>query len=516
LGTAKDFDINDSDPSTIQTSVKTLLNHRYRLLQILGSGGFGQTFLAVDTHLPSQRKCAIKQLKPIMQAPEKQQWLQDRFHREASILEALGESHPQFPRLYAYFAEAGTFYLVQEYIEGVTLTQKVERDGLLGEDEVAEILVRLLSILDRVHSQRMVHRDVKPDNIILRATDGQPVLIDFGAVKEAMGTVVNRYGSVKSSIAIGTPGYMPPEQAAGRPLYSSDLYGLALTAVFLLSGKTPQALEVDADAGEILWRRELPDLHCHLAGVLDRALRYHPRDRFATAAMMLAALQSRTVPSTPVRRTALSRFPALASLSGPTLATLAVPPPLLRQGRNLPAAFLGGFVALAVGAASANLWLDTTEPLRPVAFPVLSPPTPALRNSSAIAIFVPGTPQEKVLDTLGKPTYIRRGYYPNTRAVAYNNYIPGKVNLGYIFDKNTGQLRQTEVSLARSLQLELMQATLTEMLANSVSSETIRALQEVYRGRSESHSFQVGLFKGTIQAEGSDRIYIAVWEAPFH
>lgn len=493
-----------------------LLNNRYCILQTLGSGGFGQTFLAIDTHLPSKRKCAIKQLKSVMQDPAKQQWLQDRFQREATILEALGESHPQIPRLYAYFAEVGTFYLAQEYIEGVTLAQKVERDGPIAENEVVEILASLLSILDRVHSEQMVHRDVKPENIILRAADEKPVLIDFGAVKEAMGTVVNSYGSVKSSIAIGTPGYMSPEQAAGRPLYSSDLYSLALTAVYLLSGKTPQALEANPDTGDLLWRRELPHLHSNLAAVLDRALRYHPRDRFATAAAMLTALQP--PPAASLRTlavAALARLPSQATLSRQTLATVAVPPPRVRPGKKWPTAFLGGFVAFAVGAASASLFFGQPKSLRPLAAPIL-PLFPPSSDSSSLPIFTPGTPQQKVFDALGKPTYIRKGYYANTRAVAYQNYVTDRVNLGYIFDKDTEKLRQTEVSVARSLRFDFMQRILTEMLAGSVSSEIVRGLQDVYRNRSKQYSFQVGVWKGTIQKEGSDRVYIAIWEADLH
>lgn len=270
----------------------TLLNNRYRVLQTLGSGGFGNTFLAEDTHMPSQRRCAIKQLKPVTHDPQAYQMVKERFQREAAVLEELGEGNSQIPRLYAYFSEGGEFYLVQEYIEGETLTKKVERGGTFSETEVKEILVSLLPVLEYVHSRRMVHRDIKPDNIIWRKRDGLPVLIDFGAVKEAMTTVVNAPGQSAESIMIGTPGYMPSEQATGRPTYASDLYSLGLTAVFLLTGKIPQELKVDDRTGEFLWRQYAPNLHSNLAGVIDRAIRFHPGDRFPTARDMLNALQS--------------------------------------------------------------------------------------------------------------------------------------------------------------------------------------------------------------------------------
>ena len=271
---------------------ETLLNNRYQILQILGRGGFGETFLAIDTHMPSARKCVIKQLKPAIQTAQIPAWMQERFQREAAILEELGENHPQIPRLYAYFSEAGDFYLVQEWIEGMTLTQKHQQKGNFSEEEVRDILIALLPILDYIHSRRIIHRDLKPDNIILRASDGKPVLIDFGVMKEAVATLVNPNGQTIYSVALGTPGYMSSEQAAGRPVYSSDLYSLGLTAVFLLTGKTPQYLTTDASTGEILWRQDLPNLHSNLATVIDRAIRFHPRDRFSSAQEMLATLQS--------------------------------------------------------------------------------------------------------------------------------------------------------------------------------------------------------------------------------
>jgi serine/threonine-protein kinase len=271
-----------------------LLNNRYQILQTLGRGGFGETFLAIDTYLPSARKCVIKLLKPAIQQHQMSEWLEERFQREAVILEELGEHHSQIPRLYAYFSENDNFYLVQEWIEGVTLTEKQQQQGNLSEGEIRDILINILPVLDYIHRRRIIHRDIKPDNIILGAKDGKPVLIDFGIIKETMATVFQPNGTTALSVALGTPGYMPSEQAAGRPVYSSDLYSLGLTAVFLLTGKTPQNLETDSRSGEILWRKEVPRLHSSLATVLDRAIRFHPRDRFASAQEMLKALQTST------------------------------------------------------------------------------------------------------------------------------------------------------------------------------------------------------------------------------
>ncbi len=272
--------------------MQTLLNNRYQVIRTLGSGGFGETFLATDSYMPSKRLCVVKQLKPVENNPQIHQLVQDRFQREAAILETLGGDCNQIPALYAYFSSEEQFYLVQEWIEGDTLTKTFQKQGLFTETAVRELLINILPVLDYIHSQHIVHRDIKPDNIILRHHDGKPVLIDFGAVRESMGTVLNTQGNPTSSIVIGTPGFMSSEQAAGRPIYSSDLYSLGLTAIFLLTGKRPQKLETDSQTGEILWRQYTSNLDPIIARVIDKAIAYHPRDRYHTAKDMLEALQN--------------------------------------------------------------------------------------------------------------------------------------------------------------------------------------------------------------------------------
>ncbi|MBW4634050.1 MAG: YARHG domain-containing protein [Iphinoe sp. HA4291-MV1] len=268
-----------------------LLNNRYRILRTLGSGGFGETFLAEDTQMPSLRRCVIKQLKPIHNNLQIYQLVQERFQREAAILEELGGNSDKIPALYAYFQLNGLFYLVQEYIEGDTLTAKVKQQLVFSESAIRELLVNLLPVLEYVHSKHIVHRDIKPDNIILRSSDGKPVLIDFGAVRETMGTVINSQGSLASSIIIGTPGYMPSEQAMGRPVYVSDLYSLGITVIYLLTGKQPQELETDTHSGEIVWHSHALNISPTMTFIIDKAIAYHPRDRFASAREMLEALQ---------------------------------------------------------------------------------------------------------------------------------------------------------------------------------------------------------------------------------
>ncbi|MFM7405489.1 MAG: protein kinase domain-containing protein, partial [Cuspidothrix sp.] len=259
--------------------VMTLLNNRYQVIQVLGAGGFGETFLAEDTYMPSRRRCVIKQLKPISNDPKTYQIIQQRFEREAATLEYLGEANEQIPKLYAYFSENGQFYLVQEWIHGQTLTSLIQSQGELDEKNVEEILLSLLSVLDYVHSKGIIHRDIKPDNIILRQIDNRPVLIDFGAVKETIRTVVNAVGHPTQSLVIGTPGFMPSEQAIGRPVYATDIYSLGLTAIYLLTGKYPQELETHPHTGQILWQQYGRGVSPQLGMVLTQAIEPRPGDR---------------------------------------------------------------------------------------------------------------------------------------------------------------------------------------------------------------------------------------------
>ncbi|MDZ8052933.1 MAG: protein kinase domain-containing protein [Aulosira sp. ZfuVER01] len=314
--------------------MQTLLNNRYQVIQTLGGGGFGETFLAEDTQMPSKRRCVIKQLKPIHNNPQIYQLVQERFQREAAILEDLGGSTDQIPSLYAYFQSEGQFYVVQEWVEGQTLTVKLQQQGLLSESAVRDILVNLLPVLEYIHTKRIIHRDIKPDNIILRYRDNKPVLIDFGAVRETMGTVVNSQGLPTSSIVIGTPGYMPSEQAMGRPVFSSDLYSLGMTAIYLLTGKQPPELETDPRSGEIIWSKHALSVSPTFAGVIDRAIAYHPRDRFASAREMLQALQigANTFPPT----VPYQHPPVVNTPVPPTQYTVPVSPGLAHQQNTIP------------------------------------------------------------------------------------------------------------------------------------------------------------------------------------
>ncbi len=325
--------------------MSTLLDNRYQIVRVLGSGGFGETFLAEDTKMPSSRYCVIKQLRPITDKPEVYQLVQQRFMREAAVLEELGESCNQIPCLYANFTENEQFFLVQEWIEGPTLLEKVKSEGKQSEKFTRQILIQVLHILDYVHSRGMIHRDIKPDNIILRNSDRLPVLIDFGAVKETVSNPTNGQHQTTKSIIVGTPGFMASEQSVGRPIFASDLYGLGMTAIYLLTGKLPRDLTTDPHTAEILWREHAVNISESLARVLEKAVHFYPRDRYANAREMLRALGNGstshqlqpkflvTSPNTPSqikkkKKAAIAGFLILGTLAG---SGVAIGLPLLRN-----------------------------------------------------------------------------------------------------------------------------------------------------------------------------------------
>jgi serine/threonine protein kinase, bacterial len=338
-----------------------LLNDRYQIIRTLGAGGFGETFLAEDTHMPSRRRCVVKRLRPVQDNPQINQLVQERFQREAAILEKLGNEHRQIPELYAYFygQTDQQFYLVQEWIDGDTLSSISQQQGRLAAAEVRRLLIAILPVFDFVHRQAIIHRDVKPDNIIVRRLDQQPVLIDFGAVRETMGTALNSQGRPTQSIIIGTPGYMPSEQSVGRPVYSSDLYSLGLTAVYLLTGKQPSEFMAHPHTSEILWQEDAPRISPELAAILDQAIASHPRDRYQTASDFLSALQGN--PTTVIEnKTWVASQPSV-----PTIPTTTYPEASRSKNSNSRLLLMGGIAGgiLLSGGVMATLFQPTRTPL---------------------------------------------------------------------------------------------------------------------------------------------------------
>ncbi len=298
---------------------KKLLDRRYLIIETLGQGGFGHTFLAKDTKLPGNPICVVKQLKPDNSEPVLLKKAQILFSQEADILQLLGE-HPQIPRLFAYFQERGEFYLVQEYIHGYTLAHEIIPGKLLPEEQVIATILELLKILEFVHFNSVIHRDIKPANTIRRQTDNKLVLIDFGAVKR----VTNQ--QQQKTMIIGTPAYVPIEQFQGEPNFRSDIYSLGMMGIQALTGirfkpYVGGGLNRD-EQGELIWRN-YAQVSDRLATILTKMTRYDYRDRYQSATEAIAELQK--LINTPSTTTILNNFPKNIKISKNQLLFFTIP-----------------------------------------------------------------------------------------------------------------------------------------------------------------------------------------------
>ncbi len=268
----------------------TLLQNRYRLLSILGQGGFGRTYLGEDQSRFNEL-CALKELIPSQSGEYALGKSKELFQREAQILYQI--QHPQIPQFRATFEEDQRFFIIQDYVEGATyrslLDQRRSQGYAFSEAEVMQILWQLLPVLAHIHSKGLIHRDIAPDNIILRDRDHLPVLIDFGVVKELVTRIQNPQTAQQTTV--GKLGYAPSEQLqTGRAYPNSDLYALAVTAVVLLTGKEPNDL-YDETTLTWYWQRWV-NVSPGFAQVINRMLSYRPADRYPSCADVTQALQA--------------------------------------------------------------------------------------------------------------------------------------------------------------------------------------------------------------------------------
>ena len=272
----------------------TLLGGRYKIISQFGTGGFSQTFLVEDLHLPGNPRCVIKQLVPQATDANSLEMARRLFDTEAQVLYKLG-GHDQIPTLLAHFEENQEFYLAQEYIEGEQLSEEFSAEGVWSEDQVIVLLKEILEVLSFVHQENVIHRDIKPSNLIRRRQDGRIVLIDFGAVKQVSNRPVEHEieaaAGTNLTIAIGTQGYMPNEQMAGKPRFSSDVYAVGIIGVRALTGMHPKKLGEDPRTSEIDWRKHAPNVSSTLITILDRMICYDFRARYQNATEALEALQ---------------------------------------------------------------------------------------------------------------------------------------------------------------------------------------------------------------------------------
>lgn len=256
---------------------------RYRIERLIGIGGFSQTYLARDQHRPTHPEVVVKRLQREVSGNVDDWRLAEMarrsFSQEAAILETLG-LHPQIPQLFAHFEEDGQFYIVQEYVSGYSLRQRLSAGFVWSIPQVLDFLEQMLSILGFVHSQNLIHRDIKPSNIIATDRDQKTLyyLIDFGAIK-----IVDPKQENPTHF-IGTPGYAPFEQYSGYPRFNSDIYALGRVVIEMLIGSLP---EVDLRTQHLIpLSRQEPEL----AYILERMIQPDADQRYVDVAEVKASL----------------------------------------------------------------------------------------------------------------------------------------------------------------------------------------------------------------------------------
>ncbi|MEB3231003.1 MAG: serine/threonine-protein kinase [Leptolyngbyaceae bacterium] len=293
-----------------------LLDNRYRIIRTLSKGGFGQTYIAEDTRLPGHPYCVLKHLEPIALDAVQMANARRLFETEAIALGRLGE-HPQIPRLLAYFEENDDFYIVQDLVRGYPLSKELKVGTKWSEANIYRLLHDVLSILVFVHDRGVIHRDIKPDNLIRRQSDRALVLVDFGSVKQirAHAPISDETGH---TIAIGTMGYMAMEQARGRPRPNSDLYSLGIIGIQAATGIKPRFFQEDFDTGELVWRNEA-DISDEMANFLTKMVAYHFKDRYGDAWEALRDLEqlrvAKSVNGSPVTGAVSSHWPNAFTLN---------------------------------------------------------------------------------------------------------------------------------------------------------------------------------------------------------
>jgi serine/threonine protein kinase len=318
----------------------TIVGGRYRVMNPLGGGGMKLVYLAEDLRLAA-RPCALAEMVDSFTSPETQKQAVAAFQREADMLAQLNNEH--IPRVFDRFSDQNHHYLVMEFIDGITLEQKIkDAGGKLHEGEVTDVALQVLDTLEYLHNLEppVIYRDLKPSNVMLTPS-GQVKLIDFG--------IARLFQPLSNATMIGTQGYAPPEQYRGKVEFRSDLYALGATMHHALSGRDP-ALEPPFSFPPL--RSLCPDISPALCELVDQALKYDVVLRMADAAefrQRLLAIKSGAPITMPQRSSssATSSRPQLKlPLSGvksreqyasaPTMLSDAIDTECPRCGRGIP------------------------------------------------------------------------------------------------------------------------------------------------------------------------------------
>ncbi len=298
----------------------SIIENRYCIVRELGQGGFGRTYLAENTNR-FHESCVLKEFVPQVQNNQEWHKAKELFEREAGMLYRL--NHSQIPcfreMLKVNTGNKESLFLVQDYIEGQSYSQLLKAGKRFSEADMVQLLFKLLPVLQYIHNQNVIHRDISPDNIILRNKDKLPILIDFGSVKQVAISVGSNPNQVPIGTIIGKDGYAPEEQMQfGEISPSSDLYALGATVLVLLTNREPGELYESSNA---TWNLQTVKASPSFREFLTKMLAYRPRDRYSSAQEALEALRNNnTFASLPQQKTYQATTTAASTpISSPTI-----------------------------------------------------------------------------------------------------------------------------------------------------------------------------------------------------
>ena len=291
------------------------LNKRYTLISLLGTGLYGQTYLAEDDRAKEDRRCVIKEFEPKAKDTLSLRKAKYLFAREAKILKILGKSD-RIPQLLAYFRQGDKFYLVHQFIDGSDLSYELGSDKQWKSLEVVELLKEILEIVEVAHQEKVIHQDIKPSNIIRRKSDRKLMLVDFGSVKKLNNQMADEEGKTELTVPIGTEGYIAPEQKSIKPRLASDIYAVGMIGLYALTGVEPKDIPLEHDTEIVRWQ-DLVSVDETLAEVLNCMVSPDLNRRYTSASEALKTVRTlKTGKKLPDFKTIVSAGLLLLGISG--------------------------------------------------------------------------------------------------------------------------------------------------------------------------------------------------------
>lgn len=276
-------------PQTLGKAFGNLLGGRFRVVQTIADDTYTQTYLVEDTVAAEMPRWIAKSFCLINKTNLQLDWARSLFRNEVPKLQQLSDRSPDFPKITTYFEQEEEFYIVEEAIDGTRLSDEIATGRLYNESEVISFLQQLLASLHTAHLANMVHGDINPRNLIRRKHDSTGnhhfVLTNFAVLKGIYAP------AAQNGVVLGTPSYMPFEQALGHFTPSCDIYALGLTAIQLLTGLHPSQLVRREDLNLLNWQMG-STVRSELAVILNRMVKHHREDRYQTAQEILYDLDN--------------------------------------------------------------------------------------------------------------------------------------------------------------------------------------------------------------------------------